>query len=137
MKKIMKNFVCMFLCVIMAVSIIQIPEKVTGETTESFILYRYMDAKTEKYGYVNKNGKVIVKAVYNEASEFSNGFAQVRKNGKSGFINSKGELAIPLKYESVSEFSDGLAAVSTKKEFFFITENGEPAFDTTCICNKK
>ena len=47
MKKIMKNFVCMFLCVIMAVSIIQIPEKVTGETTESFILYRYMDAKTE------------------------------------------------------------------------------------------
>lgn len=38
-----------------------------------------MDAKTEKYGYVNKNGKVIVKAVYNEASEFSNGFAQVRK----------------------------------------------------------
>lgn len=27
MKKIMKNFVCMFLCVIMAVSIIQIPEK--------------------------------------------------------------------------------------------------------------
>ena len=50
MKKIMKNFVCMFLCVIMAVSIIQIPEKVTGETTESFILYRYMDAKTEKYG---------------------------------------------------------------------------------------
>lgn len=47
----------MFLCVIMAVSIIQIPEKVVGETTESSILYRYMDAKTEKYGYVNRNGK--------------------------------------------------------------------------------
>ena len=48
MKKIMKNFVCMFLCVIMAVSIIQIPEKVTGETTESFILYLIYGCKNRK-----------------------------------------------------------------------------------------
>ena len=70
MKKIMKNMVCMLFCAIMALSVITIPEKVAAKTTTKNTLYRYMDAKSKKYGFVNSKGKIVVKAVYDQADNF-------------------------------------------------------------------
>ena len=130
MKKIMKNMVCMLLCAIMALSVITIPEKVTAKTTTKNTLYRYMDAKSEKYGFVNSKGKIVVKAVYDEADNFSDGMALVRKGSKYGFVNTKGEIAIPLKYKWAEDFSDGLTSVLTSKGYIFINKQGKQVFDT-------
>lgn len=125
MKKIMKNMVCMLFCAIMALSVITIPEKVAAKTTTKNTLYRYMDAKSEKYGFVNSKGKIVVKAVYDEVDNFSDGMALVRKGSKCGFVNTKGEIAIPLKYKGAEDFSDGLAPVQIGDKFGYINTNGE------------
>lgn len=135
MMKMMKNMVCMLLCAVMALSVITIPEKVTAKMTTKNTLYRYMDAKSEKYGFVNSKGKIVVKAIYDEADNFSDGMALVRKGSKYGFVNTKGEVAIPLKYEGTEDgFSDGLACVLTSKGYIFINKQGKQVFDT---CYKK
>jgi WG containing repeat len=43
---------------------------------------RFRDKKTDKVGFFNKNGKIIIPAVYNDARPFHNGLALVVHNGK-------------------------------------------------------
>jgi WG containing repeat len=43
---------------------------------------RFRDKKTGKVGFFNKNGKIIIPAVYNDARPFHNGLALVVHNGK-------------------------------------------------------
>lgn len=41
---------------------------------------RFRDSKTDKVGFFDKNGKVIISAIYNDASKFHNGLAIVIKD---------------------------------------------------------
>ena len=51
--------------------------------------------KDGKYGFVDKNGNVVVEYIYDDAKEQnSSGFAAVKKDGKWGTINSKGETTV-------------------------------------------
>ncbi|OEK05933.1 WG repeat-containing protein [Roseivirga misakiensis] len=77
-----------------------------------------------KYGYVNKEGDVIIQPLYDLASTFSQGLAAVVQNGKSGFINIKGEVIVPITYEEVRSFSEGLAAVKNDGKWGFIDQKG-------------
>lgn len=43
---------------------------------------RFRDKKTDKVGFFNSQGKVIIPAIYDEAYKFTNGLALVLKNGK-------------------------------------------------------
>jgi hypothetical protein len=43
---------------------------------------RFRDHKTDKVGFFDQNGKVILPAIYNDASPFYNGFAVVIKDAK-------------------------------------------------------
>lgn len=43
---------------------------------------RFRDSKTDKVGFFDKNGKVIISAIYNDASKFNNGLAFVIKDAK-------------------------------------------------------
>jgi hypothetical protein len=43
---------------------------------------RFRDPKTDKVGFFDKNGKVIIPAIYNDAREFHNGLAIVIKDAK-------------------------------------------------------
>lgn len=64
------------------------------------------------YGFVDTNGRTIVKAQYNEVKPFSEGLAAVRKGSLWGFIDKKGKVVVKPQYERVIEgFSGGLAAV--------------------------
>lgn len=53
----------------------------------------YLDKKDNKYGFVDKNGNVVVEYVYDDATEQNAyGFAAIKKDGKWGAINNKGEV---------------------------------------------
>lgn len=55
--------------------------------------------KDGKYGYEDKDGKVIVQPVYDEAQEQNNfGFAAVKKDGRWGCIDAKGTVVLEPKY---------------------------------------
>ena len=53
----------------------------------------FLSKKDGKYGYVDKNGKVIVNYIYDDAMEQNDyGFSAVKKDGKWGSIDSKGNV---------------------------------------------
>lgn len=67
--------------------------------------------KDGQWGYINKNGELVVKPQFNRAFTFSNGLGRVGIFGKGlGFINSKGEFVIKPHFDEASDFSEGLAA---------------------------
>ena len=53
----------------------------------------FLDKKDNMYGYLDKNGKVVVEYKYDDATEQNEyGYSAVKKDGKWGVINSKGEV---------------------------------------------
>ncbi|MDQ8005449.1 MAG: WG repeat-containing protein [Pedobacter sp.] len=76
-------------------------------------------------GYINKQGKVLVPSIYDEAADFYEGMGSVAKNGKFGFVNKLGKLAISLQYEASHSFDGGLAAVQKVGKWGYIDKNGK------------
>lgn len=67
--------------------------------------------KDFKYGFIDRNGELVVPLKYDYAYDFSEGLAIVRKGKYFGYINSKGKEVIPLKYQSALPFQNGEALV--------------------------
>lgn len=73
----------------------------------------------DKWGYVNKRGKCVIKAKYDKAYNFTeNGLARVGQYNEEdgvfyyGFINKKGDTVVKAKYMYATDFYEcGLAAV--------------------------
>ena len=60
----------------------------------------FLDKKDGKYGFVNKEGIVVVDYIYDDATEQNEfGYASVKKGGLWGCINSKGKEIITPTYE--------------------------------------
>ena len=81
--------------------------------------------KDGKYGYIDKEGHVVIPFEYDYAEDFSEGLAQVRKDGKYGFIDKEGHVVIPFEYDDAEDFSEGLAHVEKDGEWFYINQKGE------------
>jgi hypothetical protein len=68
----------------------------------------------EKWGYIDKTGKIVIEPTFDGAGPFSEGLTWVKTNNKYGFIDKTGKLIIETqKYTFVSLFSEGLALVVT------------------------
>lgn len=123
----------------------------TGKETIPFEyqdLGRYADGlikaeKNGKYGYIDIDNNIVIPFIYEDAEDFSEGFALVHidagYNGgmynafhvkKSGFINKKGEVVIPFKFADQrlnyhgGIFNDGLAAMGVAKNNIYATKFG-------------
>lgn len=70
------------------------------------------------YGFIDKNGKEVIKCQYMMALPFSEGLAAVKdkKTEKWGFINKKGEVVIPFLYRYPRSFTEGYAFVEIDKD---------------------
>ena len=79
--------------------------------SEGLAMVRIGDEETEKYGFIDKEGKEVVKPKYDYAEPFSEGLAMVKKDGKQGFIDKEGKEVVKPKYDQVDSFSEGLAVV--------------------------
>ena len=89
----------------------------------------------ETSGFIDLEGNVVVPFDYDYCGTFSEGLADVRKNGLIGFVNKNGELVIPCKYENLYNgygFREGLVGVSIDgglpgifdDEWGYIDQNG-------------
>ena len=78
-----------------------------------------------KNGFVDKEGKEIIKIKYDEAKNFEEGLAAVQLNGKWGFINKDDKIIIPIIYENASGFSEGLASVRKNGNFGYINKENK------------
>lgn len=77
-----------------------------------------------KVGFRNKNGKVVVPCIYDDADYFSEGVAAVKRGGKWGFINRTGNETVPCIYETVRFFHKGMAAVKRDGKWGYINQSG-------------
>ena len=66
----------------------------------------------KKWGYIDKDGKEVVKPKYKQVENFDEGIARVRNAKGWGLIDTTGvEILIPA-YDFISEFVDGKAKIS-------------------------
>ncbi|PYS59736.1 MAG: hypothetical protein DMF74_20580 [Acidobacteria bacterium] len=79
------------------------------------------------WGFINRQGQIVIPAKFYEASDFSEGLAVVRLSEKHqfGYINQNGDLAIPGPFDWAGDFHNGLAAVKLSKDRYgFIDKTG-------------
>ena len=69
----------------------------------------------EKWGFIDKNGNLVIEPKFDSVMGFSEGVAAIEINNKWGFIDKLGNLIIPPKFEDVKPFSEGLSAVKIVK----------------------
>ena len=67
--------------------------------------------KGKKWGFCDRNKKIVIECVYDEAGRFKEGLAQVRQWGRWGFVNTGGRLVIPCQFDRALRFCEGLAGV--------------------------
>lgn len=78
----------------------------------------------DKYGYVDENGNVVIKAQYSHAYPFENGRAKVSKGDKWGYIDTKGKAVIAIQYDNIEPFENGLARVKKGDKYGYIKDDG-------------
>lgn len=60
----------------------------------------FLSKKDGKYGYIDKNGNIVVDYIYEDATEQNSyGFAAIKKDGKWGAIDKNGTIVAENKYE--------------------------------------
>ncbi|NOX93203.1 MAG: WG repeat-containing protein [Gammaproteobacteria bacterium] len=65
----------------------------------------------EKYGYIDRSGRVVIAPRFQFAQIFSEGLARVVDNDRSGYIDQTGRVVITPQFHKAYKFSDGLARV--------------------------
>lgn len=74
-------------------------------------------AEHQRFGYVNTEGKLLIKPEFFIAEDFSERLAAVRieesTESKYAFIDKTGKVVIPAQFDQAYSFSEGLAAVET------------------------
>ncbi|MEO1628046.1 MAG: WG repeat-containing protein, partial [Bacteroidota bacterium] len=79
-----------------------------------------------KWGFVNKGGRVVVKPTFDDARNFSEGMAVVRKGDKWGYIDKKGKISIACQFKAAWSFAEKLARVQTfDDKMGFIDQQGQ------------
>ncbi len=64
-----------------------------------------------KWGYIKKDGSVVVKPKYIQAENFDEGLARVRSVKGWGLIDTTGNVVLMTEFNYISEFVDGKAKV--------------------------
>jgi len=79
--------------------------------------------KSEKWGFIDSDGKVVISPKYSEAKSFSGGLGAVKVNDKWGFVISSGKEVIEPQFVDAKYFTgDGVCFVaSTTGEYHIIS----------------
>ena len=105
----------------------------TNNEQKTLVLIPYR--KGNKWGYCDRDKKIVIKPVYDDANPFSEDLAAVKINGKWGCIDKKGKMIIQTVYDDIRPFYDGLAAVTVDDKWGYIDTKGniviKPIYELT------
>ena len=66
----------------------------------------------QKYGFIDKNGSVVIAPIYADARNFSEGFAAVKIGDRNWlFVDKNGNNVFNKTFDDVSSFHEGMAGV--------------------------
>ena len=80
----------------------------------------------DKWGFVGRDGKIVIEPKYDEVHDFTDGIAAVRQGGKSFFIDKTGRVPflLPNNITDIGMFRDGFAPVKIGDKWGFIDTKG-------------
>jgi hypothetical protein len=86
--------------------------------------------KTEKYGFIDKNGKVVIPIKYDDARDFTMGLAIVGITNanqvmKFGVIDNSGKIIFQPKYDGMISFSEGMSGFRIGSKWGFLNSFGK------------
>lgn len=81
-----------------------------------------------KWGFINQQGKVIIKPIFENVGEFSYGLAPARLKGRYGYIDLKGIYQIKPIFDHGTKFVEGIAFVHINGKKFLINTTGTILF---------
>ncbi|HEX6189158.1 MAG TPA: WG repeat-containing protein [Pyrinomonadaceae bacterium] len=84
----------------------------------------FLIQQDEKFGYIDRNGRTIIRPAFDAAGKFHEGLAKVRTASKWGYIDKTGQVVISPQFESADDFAEGLAAARTEGKFGYIDSQG-------------
>jgi hypothetical protein len=95
--------------------------------SESLAAFSIIDSSGEKWGFVNKEGKVVINPQFNKTGRFSEGRCAVENNeGKWGFIDKEGKITINYQFTKTGErFINSKAVVYLEDKAGVIDETGK------------
>ena len=80
---------------------------------------------TMRWGYVDKDGEMIIKPSFGWATSFSDDLAAVLTDEGWGYIDRSGGMVVPSQFIQAGPFADGLAPVCTEEGCGYIGRPGE------------
>lgn len=80
-------------------------------------------------GLLNKTGKLVLPALYNQLKWLSDSLLSFSENDRTGIISISGDTISDAKYNYIGQFYNDLALVSNADTVKYIRKNGELAFD--------
>ena len=105
---------------------------------EGFYLVVKGEGENARYGYADREGKIIIKAQYPYAFPFRNGYAIVAEGPMGGdlkgLINTTGDLVTPIRWRDVGQVVDERFVVCEevelgKRSYYYLSTRGEKLFD--------
>ncbi len=78
-----------------------------------------------RWGYLDKQGRVVIQTRFYLASEFIEGLACVQAEEGYGFIDKTGVFVIKPVFDSADDFSEGLARVCQKGRWGYMDKSGK------------
>lgn len=96
-------------------------------------------SKDNKYGVMDKTGKLVLDYSLAFIGKFSEGLAPAKKDSLFGYIDIKGNWIVNPKYNGAEAFNSGLAAVSKgpflEEKWGFINHKGQEVIPLTIYAN--
>ena len=82
------------------------------------------------FGYIDKNGKLVIDFQYSKAHKFKNGLAIVTNiKNKEGVIDSDNKVIIDFKYDEVNHFNDDLYEVKLNGKYGLVNTSNVIVLD--------
>lgn len=80
----------------------------------------------EKWGFVDKMGKVVINPQFSEVSNFSDGKCGVRNSDRKwGFIDTEGKIVINYQFDGANDYSNGKCVVTSDGKKGLIDKDGK------------
>lgn len=103
------------------------------EARYHYLLGRHYLNLPDRFGYINKKGKVVIGFCFDKADSFSEGLARVRVEGKWGYIDKTGDIVASPQFDSAGSFREGSARVRLGGKWGYVNKAGRtviaPRFD--------
>ncbi len=90
--------------------------KIVNQFSDGYALFQ--DNDSNRWGYIDKQGKVVIEPKYYEAKDFSEGLAAVQEENDSlwGFIDKEGKYFIKPQYTKCGSFFNGATSVEIPEQ---------------------